>query len=226
MNDNLQNLTLTAKEFETQRKAFAMAVLIAVAVLLFFRHEELDQLRLSDVARMASSALVAVTLLFWVFYKWCWRWGPIPRWIGRPSINGVWIGSLSSDFGRAEGEAPLVVPIAFVVRQSYLTLSIQSFTSLQTGESKVEALMYNVRTDATRLTYVFELKNEYPGESSLVRGAGDLLLASSDSVLQGHYWTSTPSNGTIRLRRVCADCKDLRQFQDITTRWPLGTGWP
>jgi hypothetical protein len=226
MNDNLQNLTLTAKEFETQRKAFAMAVLLAVAALLFFRRDELDQLRLADIARMASSALLAVTVLFWAFYKWCWRWGPIPRWIGRPAIHGVWIGSLSSDFGRAAGEAPLVVPIAFVVRQSYLTLSIQSFTATQTGESKVEALMHNVRTDATRLAYVFELKNEYPGASSLVHGAGDLLLASSNSVLLGQYWTSTPSNGTIRLRRVCTDCGELRQFQDITARWPLGAQWP
>jgi Zn-dependent protease len=73
MNDNLQNLTLTAKEFEAQRKAFAMAVLLAVAALLFFRRDELDQLRLADIARMASSALLAVTVLFWAFYKWCWR---------------------------------------------------------------------------------------------------------------------------------------------------------
>jgi hypothetical protein len=226
MNDNLQNLTLTAKEFEQQRKAFAMAVLIAVALLLFLRRDELDQLGLTDIARMASSALVGVTLLFWAFYKWCWRWGRIPRWIGRPSIHGVWIGSLSSDFGRDKGELPLVVPIAFVVRQSYLTLSIQSFTATQTGESKVEALMHNARTDATRLAYVFELKNEYPGESSLVHGAGDLLLASGDNVLQGHYWTSTPSNGNLRLRRVCADCGDLRQFDDITARWPVGRDWP
>lgn len=226
MNDNLQNPTLTAKEFETQRKAFALAVLVVVAAMLFFRRDEWDQLRLPDIARMATTSLLAVTALFWVFYKWCWRWGPIPRWIGRPSINGIWIGTLSSDFGRDGGEMPLVVPIAFAVRQSYLTLSIQRFTATQTGESKVEALMHNIRTDATRLAYVFELKNEYPGESSLVHGAGDLLLASSDSVLQGHYWTSTPSNGTIRLRRVSADCKDMRQFDDIAARWSLGAQWP
>jgi hypothetical protein len=53
-----------------------------------------------------------------------------------------------------------------------------------------------------------------------------LLLASSNSVLLGQYWTSTPSNGTIRLRRVCTDCGELRQFQDITARWPLGAQWP
>lgn len=27
---------------------------------------------------------------------------------------------------------------------------------------------------------------------------------------------------SFRLRRVCPDCKDMRQFHDITARWPLG----
>lgn len=148
MSDNPQNLTLTAKEFEAQKKAFAAGVLICMAALIFFRRDEQEQLRLSDISRMVSMAILGVTAVFWLFYKWCWRWGPIPRWIGRPSINGVWIGTLSSDFGQAPGlNAPLIVPIAFLMRQSYLTLSIQSFTATQTGESKVEALMHNIRTD-------------------------------------------------------------------------------
>ncbi|UGQ45657.1 hypothetical protein [Massilia endophytica] len=132
---------------------------------------------------------------------------------------------MTSHYGRAEGEPPLSLPIAFIVRQTYLTLTIQSFTASQTGESRLEALMHSDRTGATRLLYIYELKNKYPGKRELVNGAGDLLLAMRDSILEGDYWTDSPSHGTIWLHRVSKKCGGAERFEDIAERWPDEPQW-
>ncbi|UGQ45658.1 hypothetical protein [Massilia endophytica] len=92
MSDQAQNLTVTAKEFEALKKAFALIVLLCLALQLLNRWDTLDSLGYRDLLRMASSAVFAATILSLAFYKWCWRWGPIPGWIGRPAIRGIWIG--------------------------------------------------------------------------------------------------------------------------------------
>jgi len=221
----MENLTLTSQELKRITIVFAVAfalILGGIALVQFWRYGEITPGSLLD---WASASLTSTTLLFGGFCKWAWCYGPVPRWLGRPVIRGVWLGYLSSDYGRAEGERPLKKPIVFVVRQTYLTLSIQSFTDKQVGESKVEALLRNVRTDAIRLAYVFELKKEYEGSHNLVNGAGDLHLVSDGSVMDGAYWTSSPTSGRLRLRRVSKEPKGIDRFDDACRKWPDGAKW-
>ena len=111
----------------------------------------------------------------------------------RPIVHGVWRGTLRSDF-RQSDKAQLEIPIIFVIRQTYLTISIESFTKSQEGESKLEALIQNGRTEATRLCYVFELRRQYQGENKLTTGSGELRLIDNSTRLRGHYWTNTPTH--------------------------------
>jgi len=221
----MENLTLTSQELRRITTAFAVvfALLLVGASLI-----ELGlgaSLSPSSVMHAASGSLSVTTVLFWAFCRWAWRFGPFPKLLRRPVIRGVWIGHLSSDYGRTETEQPLRKPIVFVVRQTYLTLSIQSLTDKQVGESKVEALLRNERTETIRLAYVFELKNEYAGTRNLVNGAGDLQLLSNNAVLHGAYWTSSPTHGTLRLRRVSAESSGVDRFEDALRKWPLGGKW-
>jgi len=221
----MENLTLTSKQFNGLKKAFAVSV-GAISLLIALVHVNFGAtVSFANAFRWASASLTITSGLFWVFYRWIWRWGPIPKWTGQPVLRGVWLGHLSSDYRRAPTDAPLKKPIVFVVRQTFLSLHIQSFTDTQVGESKVEALLLNPRTQATRLAYVFELKNEFPGTRTLVNGAGDLELLADQSVLQGSYWTSSPTHGSMRLRRMSLDYDDVKRFEDATRRWRIGPQW-
>ncbi|WP_133666693.1 hypothetical protein [Paraburkholderia sp. BL10I2N1] len=151
----MENLTLTHQQFNLLKKSFAWTVaLVAGAVAVFnirFSHTPLSA---TSLFRCFTTGLSAASLLFFIFYKWAWRVGPLPAWSGRPLLQGVWVGFLSSDYGQAPGTPALTLPIVFVIRQTYLTLSIQSFTQRQTGDSRVEAIICNARNDdATRLRF-------------------------------------------------------------------------
>jgi len=221
----MNNLTLTSAQFSHLKKAVAGFCGVAALIIGSYHVHHGSTYSLANGFRWVSAALTVTTLLFWVFYTWIWRWAWIPKFVGQPVVRGVWIGYLSSNYGRHQGNAPLKKPIVFVMRQTYLTLSIQSFTDTQIGESKVEALLRNERTQAVRLAYVFELKNEYPGTRSLVNGAGDLEFLPLISELRGSYWTSTPTHGSLQLRRVSSDSDTVKRFEDAVKRWPIGPQW-
>jgi hypothetical protein len=224
----LENVTLTAEAFGIVKKVFAyLAGLFCVTILIVrwcFNHA-IDG---SEIIRAAASGVGLAAFAFWVFFRWGWRWKAIPKLIGRPNVRGVWLGKLTSNYRSDETGVPLEKHIVFVIRQTYLTLCIQSFTERQTGVSKVEALIQNNRTNSTNLSYVYELKNEYSGQSTLVNGAGDLSLirkAGDTLVLKGAYWTSTPTHGHIVLRRITEDCDSISEFADACQLWPIGENW-
>lgn len=219
------NLTLTSEQLNALSKAFAGLCVVFTAFVILFYLMAGEKISFSIGFRSFSTALVLTTSTFWIFYRWAWRLGPLPRWFGRPLVRGIWVGYLSSNYGRTPQQEPLKKPIVFVVRQTYLTLSIQSFTDNQVGESKVEALLLNPRTELTRLAYVYELANEYSGSRTLVNGAGDLQVLMDDTLLDGNYWTSSPTHGTLQLRRISSDCNGVNGFQDAIRKWPINSQW-
>lgn len=224
----MENVTLTAVAFSMIKKAFVIVCVIVSCLILLLHWSGGAEIGMTEVVRALIASITVAAFLFWIFYQWCWKWGSLPSWLGRPVVNGVWIGQLESNYGQGENQNPLKIDIVFVVRQTYLTLCIQSFTAHQVGESKVEALIQNKRTNSTRLAYVYELKNEYDGRSTLINGAGDLSLIikhSKDMVLKGAYWTSSPTQGSLTLHRVSENCDGIGDFSDALKRWPKGPLW-
>jgi hypothetical protein len=219
----MDNLTLTRDELSRLLKYFG-AVTLVIGIICFLILLSSTSL-LTAAWRSLSPALLGTSTIFTVFVGWAWRLEFVARWMGRPDLRGVWLGYLSSDYGKTNSGAAKTLPIAFVVRQTYLTLSIQSFTESQAGESRVESLIRNRRTELTRLAYIFELKTLYPGQQTLTRGAGELELLSSDTLLSGSYWTDSPTHGTFRLRLQSREHRGIQTFQDATRRWPIGSAW-
>ena len=217
----MNNLSLTQSELQRLLKVYFGLVLF-VAVLIYFILAFLGYELLTSLWRAISYGLTCVTFLFGVFFKLAWRSPRIAKWMRRPIVHGVWRGTLSSDYKQID-EEPLQVPIVFVIRQTYLTISIESFTKFQEGESKLEALIQNGRTEATRLSYVFELRRQYRGENKLTTGAGDLRLINDSNKLKGHYWTNSPTFGEIQLELISRDCEGVDCFEVVEKRWPSVT---
>lgn len=213
----MNHLSLTTAEFERLLKVFGylLGLLCLACFLVQWKcfHTPVD----SAAWKAFSSALGLGVLLFGVFTKVAWRWERLAKWMSRPIVHGIWKGELRSDFGAVDGNR-LTIPIFFVIRQTYLTLSVQSFTEHQEGESRLEALLKSSKTDTTRLCYVFELRKLFSGANSLTSGAGELKLSGDQLTFRGTYWTNTPTHGEIYLEHVTRNCEGVASFQDVQKR--------
>lgn len=215
----MNNLSLTSTEFERLLKVFGTltfgVTLLVAGMQIYFLNAEMETV----VLRAFSTSLALSTMAFGIFYKSAWRWEKVAKWMQRPVVHGVWAGQLRSDYG-GQSEGQLKLPIIFVVRQTYLTLSVQSFTTSQEGESRLEALIHNSKTEATRLSYVFELRKIYSGAKIMTSGAGELKLVGRGKKLKGDYWTNTPTHGELSLVLVSRECQGVTCYADALQKWP------
>ncbi len=214
----MNNLSLTETELQHLLRVYVSFVFI-IATCLYFIFDFLGNEIFTAVWRAISYSLTCITFLFGAFFKLAWRFPRIARWMRRPIVHGLWRGILRSDFQQAD-KLPLEIPIIFVIRQTYLTISIESFTKSQEGESKLEALIQNGKTEATRLCYVFELRRQYQGENKLTTGAGDLRLINNSKNLKGHYWTNSPTHGELYLELISRECDGVDCFDVAEKKWP------
>lgn len=214
----MNNLSLTESELDSLIKAFAaIAIAIFCALLYFFWEPSETDNELLVAARFASGSLSITSLLLLAFVTKAWRLSWVASLMGRSVVHGVWAGRLTSDFGSQGG---VNLPIVFVIRQTYLTISIESYTQQQHGESKLEALIHNKKTDGKKLSYVFELRRPYSPGGRLTTGAGELKLEGREAVLRGVYWTDSPTHGSLVLKRLAADVKGIASFDDAVRRYP------
>jgi SMODS-associating 2TM, beta-strand rich effector domain len=212
----MNNLSLTTTELERLVRVLAAVACVLFAAITTVNVYAFSTPTLTAAWRALSPALFLSSLAFAFFTTTAWKWPLVAKWMRRPLVHGVWTGTLNSDYG----SAPKDIPIVFVVRQTYLTLSVQSFTSSQEGESRLEALIHSAKTEATRLSYVFEMRRPYAGERTVTSGAGELKLLSNDQELRGRYWTDSPTHGELSLRLVSRKVEGIACFADAVQKWP------
>ena len=135
--------------------------------------------------------------------------------MGKRMVHGLWWGELKSEFKASENADPLPpIPIAFVIRQSYFFLTIQSYTPSVPAESTMERMVVQPRNSVGQLQYVFEMRRLQDAEDKITVGYGDLRLTSSDTRLEGYYWTNSPTRGHISLELLMRDCSGIDSFAD------------
>lgn len=212
-------LSLTYQEFERLLRAFTIVTVLLTVLVTLVRWLGLGTSIATAAWQGFTLALSASTLAFGFFARRTWKSPRFARWLKRPIVHGLWRGTLRTNFQTPDRKALPEIEIAFVIRQTYLTLSIESYTKDQEGESKLEALIQNAKTDATRISYIFELRRQYQGENRLTTGAGELKLLDEGSRLKGHYWTNSPTQGDLVLSLVTRDCEKADCFEAAERIW-------
>lgn len=150
--------------------------------------------------------------------NWTKQW--LARLTNRPIVHGVWWGQLHATY---KGQSLAPIPIAFVVKQTYVSLSIQSFTPSIGADSTLEGFDKSEKSNDVRLKYVYEMQREANAEHKITRGYGDLRLEDGGKVLRGFYWTNSPTEGAIRLDLVQRSCEEINCFESAQ-RAALATG--
>lgn len=217
----MHNLTLSEPELQRLLKVFGYLVVVIWAICVgatwLFTGGEFTW---GSVLKALPLAITISGFAFALLYGASWKNAWLAHKLGRPTIHGAWCGTLISDYEAGSG-VELHIPIVFVIRQTYLSLSVLSYTpGGQVGKSTLEGLVQDARSGETFLRYVFELSRLYRNENKITKGTGELRLENNASVLRGYYWTSTPTHGEIRLKRMTRDCEDMDNFDMACKRWP------
>lgn len=208
-------VSLTYAELIRLVKVSAGAALLITVGLLTMRWDELQIAPLKVFAQTALTGIGFTPLLIFAFSKLNWTHSWLAWLLGRRMVHGLWWGELVTDFKSTEGAEPMApIQIAFVVKQSYFFLSIQSYTPTQSAHSTLETLILEPRSARAQLQYVFEMQRLHLGENKITSGYGNLRLTSLDSRLEGHYWTNSPTRGSISLDLVSRDCDGVDSFAD------------
>ncbi|SFN90170.1 hypothetical protein SAMN05660284_02478 [Formivibrio citricus] len=208
-------LSITSSDLARLAKLSVALGTIAAAFVVAVRWNTFQLSPVSVLGQALSAAFSAPALGILVVRKINWRYPWISKLMGRRMVHGLWWGELNSDYIETPGASTLPpIPIAFVIRQTYLTLSIKSYTSAIPGESILETLHAHPVTGDANLRYAYQMTRRANAENKATLGYGDLVLGSEDKELCGDYWTNSPSSGRIRLTLLTRDCDDVRSFTD------------
>ncbi len=179
----------------------------------------------SFAAKALGFVPLALVLLFTFFDKFIWHWSPVIRFVGRPDLRGTWIGTFDAEWiaednsrNRTSGS------MALVIKQTYTTLSI----ALLAEKSKSYSFLAEIRTlesgdhradyDYTNKPFLHQrrMMPEHSGSAQL------LVTGPRTSALEGEYWTSRLSRGTLtaswRSSRYGSDLPTCQALQQETRK--------
>lgn len=166
----------------------------------------------------------AVVVSIWAF-RLPWKSERLARWTGRPIIYGVWFGHLETNYGSINGCPARKIPIAFIIKQTYLGYSLLSYTEHQDSETLTESLTVDEKHNTVLLRYMYEFQIRKPDERKLTTGAAELKVLESGMRLRGHYLTNSPTQGFADLVLVQRDCAGIDTFAAVQrlhkTRFPI-----
>jgi hypothetical protein len=164
-------VNLTYTDLVRLIKYCACIVLIVAGSLVFFRWTELQSEPIRVIWQSISTALAVPPMLLWGLSKLEWKYRWIAKLMGKRMVHGLWWGELKTEFKPAESAEPLPpIPIAFVVKQSYFFLTIQSFTPSLPARSTLETLEVEPRSSRAQLKYVFEMHRLQDAEDKITTG--------------------------------------------------------
>jgi hypothetical protein len=208
-------LSITSSDLASFAKLSGFLGLAVAALTLFLRRDLLSESPFTVAAQVASAAVSVPTFLLLIVQNVSWKHPRLAKLLGRRMVHGLWWGELHSNYVDTNGvRVSKPIEIAFVIRQTFLTLSIKSYTADIPGESILETLHAHPVDGDAKLRYAYEMIRWANSENKAIRGYGDLVLGGGDMELAGDYWTNSPSAGRVFLKLLSRDCEDVRSFSD------------
>lgn len=183
-------------------------VLLAILYLSFQEKED----DITIIVRAASFAWTILSIFWWLFLKWGWQYWPFTLLFYRPNLNGTWIGTLKSDY-KEEGIQIEPKPFCIVIRQTFLSIHIKTYTTTSSGASYVEALILDKEIGTRTLAYLYRQdSSRIRGNKSQLGGAELRMILSTINKLEGRYWTNSKTQGEVNLNFVSR--KQVDSFND------------
>ncbi|MNX72312.1 hypothetical protein D3C86_1036640 [compost metagenome] len=188
----------------------AIASLVGIVRHYFFDADAASAL----VLGLVSGASWAVLFSLWAL-KRPWRYGRLARLTGRPIIHGVWFGHLDTSYESDDESVGKRIPIAFVIKQTFLTYSLLSYTERQDSVTLAETLDVDEKHDTVHLRYMYRFQIMRMTERKQTTGAAELKLIEGGTKLKGNYLTDSPTHGSLQLVFVQRQVDGIDTFNAV-----------
>ena len=147
-----------------------------------------------------SLTVGVVTVAVALFNIYIWRWPIFRGWlVSKPDLAGTWRVRLDSDYVDLKSGGMRRVDAYFVVRQTYLNVSIRMF-SPETSSKTLAAALTVTEDDEWTLhgSYLDTPLVTVDGQRNIHYGAFYLVLSGKPvASFQGRYWTDRKTRGNI-----------------------------
>lgn len=135
------------------------------------------------------------TLIMAVFNKWAWKWKFLSWLHNEPILAKNYEGSLISDYDGVERSGTLSVS------QTFLTVSVQLKTKESSSRSQTASIVTVQNVKYLIYTYQNDPRGEIQDRSPIHYGT-TMLDVSNPIVLEGNYFTSRKSRGSMKFEAV------------------------
>lgn len=158
-----------------------------------------------EAVKKLPEAIGIYSVLLLAFTKWGWRLRLLQGWlIPYPDLEGTWEGTLESTWVDPETGCRLSPQaILLVIKQSFSSISCVMYSMESTSWSNTAQINEEENSGTLRLSYNYTNRPTavVRDRSEMHDGAAILIVIKQPSpALEGEYWTSRKTTGTMRLK--------------------------
>lgn len=171
-----------------------IAFVVVVVTLLFLGYKLV-------LGRVITTSITITSLLVVLFVRWAWKWRVFRNWfVPFPNLNGKWQGKIKYiEEGKTKKRDVLVE-----IKQSFLSIVVSFNTKESQSISCVGSFYIDKKNGIRQLYYSYQNDPEtnLREKSPIHYGTAKLDISEDDKELNGEYWTSRKTVGTIILKRA------------------------
>lgn len=149
-------------------------------------------------------AITIYGLALIIFAEWLWKYPIFKEWLVLiPNLSGEWTGKLNATYQDPEaGKKTSSKGINATIKQDLFHISIIMRTKEMKSTSFVAAFDIDKNQNLKRMCYTSRPKPEYREKSPMHDGTALLeIMENPPSKLNGEYWTTRKTTGTIELKK-------------------------
>lgn len=157
-----------------------------------------------DFLKPLSIVVMVDAFIVSIFVKWLWKLKLLYPWfVPFPDLNGTWKGVLKSNWICPNtGKKPNEIPTILTINQTFTNVSCVMRTGEMCSESFTSGFIINLETDSTHIVYSYKSdpKADIKYRSAPHFGTAKLSVVNNQLILDGEYWSSRETTGTIHLK--------------------------
>jgi len=194
------------REINNKNGAIAsVVVIILLTFLILFLMT--DEFSFWNIVKRLPTAITIYSVTLIIFVKWLWKYQIFRGWLVLiPDLSGEWTGKLKTTYNSPEtGNNKEPKKIDAVIKQDLFSISFTLKTREMNSNSYVAAFDIDKKQNRNNVCYTYASRPQpHHREISPIHDGTALLdiVGSPPSKLEGEYWTTRKTTGTIELKRL------------------------
>lgn len=185
---------------QEQIKIVSISYLISIGATFIISYLKSSSLNVNDI--LSAIRISTILTVWWGFYfNIGWKIKGLNKILYRINLNGTWYGTYKSS--NMDTDEIYEGEIMIRIKQSFLALSINSYTDKYVNYSHSEVLKYDEKSGTHGLVYVYSQKENDPLDLNARNGTAELRVSEEEGyILKGDFWTILGSKGLLNVTRV------------------------